>query len=69
MAKAAEVDIGSVVSEGNKGIAGTEKEKIFGCFFFGERSKFISSSGTIGNIFTSGAATSRNITDGVREIK
>ena len=37
-------------------------------FFFGERSKFISSSGTIGNIFTSGEATIENITDGVHEL-
>ena len=39
-------------------------------FFFGERSKFISSrEHHPGNIFTSGAATRENITDGVHPMK
>ena len=43
---------------------------MFFFFFFGERSKFIFNRvDTVGNIFTSGAATGENITDGVRKMK
>ena len=39
------------------------------CFFFGERSNLFHRVDTISNIFTSGAATRENITDGVHEMK